>query len=829
MAANVLARDRLLRLAPALVGLALLALFFAPTLDPSVQLYYRDTGRLYYPVKLFIAQQLRAGHLPLWDPMTECGVSLLGQLTPGLLHPATLLYLLPFDLAFKLNHILGPLLAGIGVFRLARRLRASAWASLAGAIAYAGCGYVISVTGSNLPYAVGAGSVPIAIDAVIGCVEAPSAGRLGWGGAAVALIAYAGEPQAMLIAGLLSGAWALFLAFPDPRRALRNLGMVAGCGAVAIAFSAPAVFPAAVELRRSSRAGPLTDRERATFANHPLRLAGLLVPRAFDDAPEVLEDGRSVSSPYTEYFTEGSAAFADSIVLGAPALLLALAGAFAGRRGALLFAGGSLLALASTGTALGIDRVLFAAVPLAGIFRFAEKLTAPASLLLALAAALGADLALSGTRRAAFRLAAAALALAAVTAAFALYVGANADRLAAALTAFGKTHRLLFAEAFWRETRAGLLDCAGLCAVLAAVGLWRWRRQLPAAGLGAVCCAASVFASCGGLLYSVPLEVVRGPFDLAERLYARAGPSPGRWRLFVNDRDPLRLGGLTPRASVTMSMAQALLPQFNAVAGIEGMSAYFSASDPGYVRGIRETPETYFNLFGVRFAVEMPDAFTPREARLRNFHKVGFGYWVREYPVLPRAFVVGRARRAGSLDEALAQVAAPGFDVRQQAVVRGDVPSDVQGTPSSAELERQSPERIAVRAKGPGLLVVGEHFDPGWRATVGGAREAVAEVDLAALGVVLPASATSVVLTFVPLGLRPGLALALGVAAALAATSRWRRRWVAKGLTNPVTAGQILSLPGPAPAAKLAKEDVFLRGLRLALTSPRRLPNGESK
>src|SRR6185295_4871353 len=146
-------RDRLLRSAPLLLGFALLALFFAPTLDPRVQLYYRDTGRLYYPVKLFIAEQLRAGHLPFWDPLTECGISLLGQVTPALLHPATLLYLaFPFDLAFKLNHLLGPLLAGIGAWRLARRLGASPWARLSAAIAYAGCGYVVSVTGSNLPY-----------------------------------------------------------------------------------------------------------------------------------------------------------------------------------------------------------------------------------------------------------------------------------------------------------------------------------------------------------------------------------------------------------------------------------------------------------------------------------------------------------------------------------------------------------------------------------------------------------------------------------------------------------------------------------------------------
>ena len=777
----MISRERLRSAAPALAGVALLALFFAPTLDPGVQLYYRDTGRLYYPVKLFIARQLHAGRLPFWDPWTECGVSLLGQVTPGLLHPTTLLYLLlPFDLAFKLNHMLGPLLAGIGVFRLARRLGASAWASLAGAIAYGGCGYLISVTGSNLPYSVGAGSVPIAVDAVIAFVAAPAARRFAWAGAAVALIAYAGEPQAMLIAGLLSGAWALALAFPDRRRSLRNLGLTAACGALAIAFSAPVVLPALAELRHSTRSGPLSEKERAAFANHPLRLAGFLVPRAFDDAPETSGDPRAAST-YTEYFTQGSAAFADSIVLGAPALLLAFAGAFAGRKGALLLCGAALLALASAGTALGIDRALFALVPFSGIFRYAEKLSAPASLLFALAAALGADLALCGTRRAAFRLFAAAAVLAALAGALALFAGAHAAGLAESLVVFGKTHRIAFAHAFWREARAGLFDCAGLAAALAAVALWRWWRQRPAAALGALCCAASVFASCGGLLYSAPVEVVRGPWDLAERLRARAGPSAGRWRLFVNDRDPMLLAGFAPRVAVTVSMAQALLPQFNSVAGIEGMSPYFSASDPAYAHGIRETPETYFNLFGVRFAVEMPDSFSPAQARLRNFHRVGFGYWVREYPVFPRAFVAARAARVATVDEGIAQVAAPGFDVRRQAVVRGDgLPPLLEGTAAPAQLERTSPERMAVRARGPGLLVVGEHFDPGWRATVNGRAAPVVEADLAALGVALPGGAATVELRFVPVGLWPG-ALAALAAALLCGVAAGRKKSVKIG------------------------------------------------
>src|SRR5438105_12169600 len=115
----------MLRRAPLLVGLLAFLLFFAPMLDPAVQLYYRDTGRLYYPVKLYIAQHLRGGHLPLWDTMVESGASILGQVTPGMPHPATLLYLLlPFDVAFKANHALGPLLGAIGAYLLARRLGA---------------------------------------------------------------------------------------------------------------------------------------------------------------------------------------------------------------------------------------------------------------------------------------------------------------------------------------------------------------------------------------------------------------------------------------------------------------------------------------------------------------------------------------------------------------------------------------------------------------------------------------------------------------------------------------------------------------------------------
>jgi len=101
----------------------------------------------------------------------------------------------------------------------------------------------------------------------------------------------------------------------------------------------------------------------------------------------------------------------------------------------------------------------------------------------------------------------------------------------------------------------------------------------------------------------------------------------------------------------------------------------------------------------------------------------------------------------------------------------------LEGTAAPAEWERLSPERMRVRAQGPGLLVIGEHFDAGWRATIEGRRAPTAEVNLAALGVVLPASAATVELRFVPVGLVYGVLFALAAAAALTAAHIWRHKY----------------------------------------------------
>src|SRR6185436_1131815 len=62
---------------PRLLASAVIAALCLPVLDPGVQLFWRDTQRFFYPFKLILAQRLRQGELPLWDPWTEAGVSVL--------------------------------------------------------------------------------------------------------------------------------------------------------------------------------------------------------------------------------------------------------------------------------------------------------------------------------------------------------------------------------------------------------------------------------------------------------------------------------------------------------------------------------------------------------------------------------------------------------------------------------------------------------------------------------------------------------------------------------------------------------------------------------
>ena len=783
-------------LLPALLGIAALLLFIAPVLDPGVQLLYRDTGRLFYEVKLYISGRLSQGQLPLWDPWTEAGTSLLGQVTPGLLHPLTALYLiLPFDLAFKLNHLLALLGAAVGAYLLARRLGVSPLASFIPAAGYAGCGYLVSIVAAALPYALGSATLPLALAAFLWFLERRTVLRFTLAALVLGSCMYAGEPQSMLFAGLIGTAWALgraaFAGGAIGAR-LRNLvvaGALAGAwGLAALAISGPASVPAAARLLASERWQGISAFEQQMFANSPMRLWGLLIPFGFDDSPEQFSaTGQSFSGqPFSEYFAGDLGSFAESILLGPPLILLALFSARR-RRGAFLLLGALLFLFASTGSGFGVEPLLVRFVPGVRYFRFAEKFCGPASLLLALAAGLGASEMLERQQRAApLALAAAGLAasLGAALGAIRLWPGP----LLSAMIDLGAMHSPQVAQLFVESLRSGLALAALLAFTLAAVAWLRSREKLTAQSallLAALCCTCTAFSATLQELHTAPVELVRDPPVLATELIRRAGPSRGRWRLLVSNwREVPKIGRFELRVAQTVGGRELLQPQFEALSQIDGINPYFSVPDTVYNRAVMAAPQVFASLLRVRFAVHMPWEISQRIAPQYGFERLEPGVWVHEFPPQPASFLVARVGSELGEQAALSGLKAPDFDPHTQAVVLAPA-LPLNSAPlrlARTGLVTVRPEELhlEVETDQPALLVVPQHHDPGWRATVDGVAAPVERVDLAVLGVRVQPGHHRVVLRFWPVGLTAGLWAFAGLLALLALAFGWERQTVSR-------------------------------------------------
>lgn len=127
----------------ALSVLALL-LFARPIVRDEV-LTLRDHSDYFQPLRLFTNQELRRGHLPLWNPYNASGEPWLANPQTGVFYPpAWIFVVVPFARAYTLFLAIHVALLGCGAFALLRRF-ASPPAALLGAITLMLCGPSLSL------------------------------------------------------------------------------------------------------------------------------------------------------------------------------------------------------------------------------------------------------------------------------------------------------------------------------------------------------------------------------------------------------------------------------------------------------------------------------------------------------------------------------------------------------------------------------------------------------------------------------------------------------------------------------------------------------------
>jgi hypothetical protein len=215
----------------------LLALFattlFLPALLRREVFGLRDHFDYFQPLRWFTAQELRAGHLPLWNPYSASGEPWLANPQTGVFYPPSWLFLvLPFATAYMLFLLLHLVILGWGAYLLFVR-RAPPGAAMLGAAALMFSGPVLSLLDVSNNFATLAW-IPLAL----WCACEGAWKR----GAVVLTLAFLGaEPFFALLAALL---YAIVRRHRD----------VLGTALLTVGLSAVQLFPFLEFVRHSDRA-----------------------------------------------------------------------------------------------------------------------------------------------------------------------------------------------------------------------------------------------------------------------------------------------------------------------------------------------------------------------------------------------------------------------------------------------------------------------------------------------------------------------------------------------------------------------------------------------
>ncbi|MBZ4399242.1 YfhO family protein [Myxococcus sp. AS-1-15] len=748
-----------------LLGVLALALpgvfFFRATFSRDVFLA-GDTLRVFYPIRAYWASRVSQGQFPDWFPFDGFGQSFTAIFISGAFHPTTLLHLLlPLGTAVKVTMMLSFTLAFLGTTALLRELRVSRAGALFGALTFTFSGYLVCIT-NNPTYLLSATALPVALWGVLRFIREQTPGRLATGGLLLALVAFAGDAQAFAVVQALG----VLLACVEPLRASETWPRRVGACLLLVVtgglLAAPQLLPAA-GLVSSGEPGARSVVEAQRFSLHPLRLAELWVGPFLTDAQGMRGIPEAVVRKlvYVGGFTR---AWVDSLYVGTPAFVLALAGVGSSwRRGRswVLVAAWVLLLLLALGQALPVYGWVYQVLPLWRPFRYPEKLGPFLVLGLAVAAGWGWRQCLSpgGNARAVII---AGGSVAAVCGAIAL--GESLGGL--------WTHGWVLPH--WPDIPAPALEglshnvvrMASTAAVLALLcALVAWRPRL-AAGL-VVVQGVALFLENGPLYQVSPAEILETPPPFAQQVLASVPPGePVRVMTRVKSYGAPRLQGYDYKDRLSLAQTAALAPDTPVFWGIESAGGYLPGESLR-VRKLKGDLERWFGVLAPRLSTPFSLARTeelsgglPPRAQVAAEDPL-FGLTLLTHPDAPPRIHLARPECVPSVEEALLRMSAPELPRREVAVIECAEPLPVaegSGT-GHVTVNRVTPEHLEVKveAAAPAVLVVNDALQPGWSATLDGASVPILPANVAVRAVEVPAGEHLVVMRYRTPGLVPGL------------------------------------------------------------------------
>ena len=763
-----------------LAGLLLVAVWPLRTAVFGGQvLFRRDINMIWLPQLEGLLRVAASPAWPLWDPYAGFGRPLLADPRAEALYPLTWLNLLlppgTYYTVFCVAHLL---LAGAGLYLLARAWGCTRLAAWTGGALFAASGPLLSLV-SMWHQLAGAAWIPWLFLALERLQRRRRARDGALFGLAFALHVFAGSPD---YSALVLPALALYGLWPgEPARPalLRRVGLLGAAVALGLSLAAVQWLPTLAWSRASHR-GETPRALRVTWSQPPLALADLLLPTPLALWP--LEPGARVQ------LLGGREPLMPSIYVGLPALALALLGLRARPTGASL----GLVGLGATGFALGgfgpFYDVFCALVPPLALLRFPSKAMLLAAFALSGLAALGFDAWARGGRRE--RLGAALLAL--LPAALLLGAFWNARLWAQGLLApvpGTEPHELLgpLVRMAAQTTGLGLgLGLLGLAGGRAPAPGWA-RLALLAAALGPPLVvnrdleptvSPDFYREAPQLLAMFPeREAVRlYVYDYTVLTGVQVAVQPEALRAYELAAVP---PGWPPAAALARAVHQYLNPPTAERWGLRGSydrdilafearpharlieRLHAVADRPGHLRLLQMASVTHV----------LAIAPAPWWGRLRPVAQLA-GVFARPIQVfevpdpLPRAYAVTGARVRDE-DAALDLVSAGDFDPRGEIVLLEGRERAGRGPAGQVRLTESAPDRVRLQADlaQDGFVVLTDAFDAGWRASVDGRPAPVLRANLAFRAVAVPGGRHSVELVYRPASVSAGLLHSLGAAA----------------------------------------------------------------
>ncbi|MGH2662603.1 MAG: YfhO family protein [Actinomycetota bacterium] len=707
-------------------------------LEPPRNPLESDAYTLYYPLRQYLGDRLREADIPLWEPHRFAGAPFAANAQTAVWYPPSWLFatgdtLTTYSLLLVVSRMAGLLLA----YWFFRILNLQPLASALGAIVFVFSGFLIGWA-VHITFVSSAIWLPLALGGVTLAQRGERRRGILLGAVGLALSVLGGHPQVALYVWLITGLWAAVGAASDGlterRRGARAVLAAFGrTGWPVLASMALATGLAALQVLSSLDFAGSTIRgvepfEEVAGSGLPLRqLLALLVPDLFGNP---LDGNVTIRPNYTEAALYGGIF---TLVLATVAVVHRRDRITAG-----FAAIGAVGLLAALGTL--VFRFLYLAVPGLSRLRGAHRFIMLLDVALAGLAAVGLDTLL------------------------------RQRRPRTAVVASGVVALVLLASVAFRGdgvTSSYLLPRIVLAlAVLVGCVAFSFPRRTVAVGLG-ITLLVGVDLWAFGFRYH-PFQEPRPLYqeDAGIRYLLSQDPSRPRFARLDHYWVPLN-GSLVHGSFEVQGYDNFVLRRYvDLVSLAEDQHENARAFNVIYNfrdRSLLSAP--VMRLLGVRFLLVPPGEGTGSPVSTAAYDIE------EEDDAHPAAFVTPcwRVVRPGTAIEELGSMSAD--EMRSIAVIerRSDLPGPFARSSSSgscrpgpaADVRTYEPERVQLAATldAPGVLVLSDVWDAGWKAEVDGREAPVLQVDHALRGVPLEPGSHSVTLRYQPAWLLKGLAL----------------------------------------------------------------------